>query len=201
MPPAVGIVADRIFYSGLLVAILGISTILAVFAVPISHPIRMKSYERKEMNLHDVEDLYFEHSNYFVSIYIQRGRNIYSYIYANSSFNFFILSLEEWTNAVSEGREYSDLFAKYLNVSEANAYFNAPENGYYIFEIQKISGEGKLMIHLFQVKEVWTELVDKISGYDYDYTIIVWGGIIAAVGTSIALYAILPRQPPQGLLR
>ena len=193
--------ADKIFYSGLLIAFIGISAILAVFAVPITHPIRVKSYERNERNLHEVEDLYFEHSNYFVSIYIKRGRNIYSDIYANSSFNFFILSLEEWTSAISDGREYSDLLAKYLNISEANAYFNAPENGYYIFEVQKINGEGKLMIHLFQVSEVWTELVENISGYDYDYNIIVWGGIIAAVGTSIALYATLPRQPPQGLLR
>jgi len=197
----VDIMAGRVLSAGLLTALLGISLLSAVFFVPITHPIKIKVYERRERLLHDVEDFSFDSPTYFVSIYITRGRNIYADISANSSFNLFILRLDEWTAAISEGREYSNVFARFLNVSDVNAYFNAPEDGYYIFEIHKMSDDGRLKLNLFQVSAKWTELVEKTSGSDYDYNIIVWGGILAALGTSIALYAILPRQPPQGILR
>lgn len=195
------ITARIVFYTGLLTALIGVSLILAVFLVPITHPIKIKVYERREKLLHDVEDFSFDTQTYFVSIYITRGRNVYADISANSSFNLFILSLYEWSSAISEGREYSEVYAKHWNVSEVNAYFNAPEDGYYIFEIHKMSDNGRLTFNQFQVNAYWTELVEKTTGSDYDYNILVWGGILAIIGASISLYAILPRQPSPGMLR
>jgi hypothetical protein len=193
--------SNKILLSGLLLALSGIFLIAAVYFVPITRQTSIRTYQKRELILHNLEDYNVESSNYFVSIYILRGRNIYADLVANASVDLFVVPLEEWNSSISEGREYDRLLAKYLNVSEVDSYFNAPEDGYYIFEIKKIDIAEGLRLNSFRIKEVWTELVDEPSEVDYNFDIIVWGAILTVVGSSIALYVMLPRRTPQGVLK
>jgi hypothetical protein len=192
---------SKVLLGGLLLAFFGMSLIAAVFLVPIKRQINIRTYEKTDLILHEIEDYDVNSLNYFVSVYIKRGRNVYMELVANSSFNLFVLPLEDWNSSISGGKEYSDLLVKYINASEVNAYFNSPEDGYYIFDVRNTNTDGVLRLESFRINAVWTDLVDNPSEMDYNYTFVVWGGILTVVGFSVALYKVLPRFTPQGVLK
>jgi hypothetical protein len=192
---------NRIFFAGFFITLVGVSLIGAVFLVPIKHHRTIRTYESRELILHNLENYDLNSSNYFVSVSIKRGRNIYTSLVANHSFNFFILPIKEWISAIMEEREYDNLFAKYLNVSKVNTYFNAPQEGYYIFEIKKTNISEGLKLNYFRIKAIYDELVENTIEADYDFNIIIWGGILIILGFSISLYMILPRAIPEGILK
>lgn len=190
----------RVFLTGLLLAFVGLSMILAVFIAPIKNQTLIRTYEKKEEILHDIENHDVEAQNYFVSVYIERGRNVYTRIKSNTSIDMCVVPLEEWNSSISEGREYDKVYARYLNVSNVDSYFNAPEGGYYVFEVIKVDTNYALRLNSFMITATWSELAENLSEPDYNYSFVIWGGILATIGSSIALYQILPKQTPQGIL-
>jgi hypothetical protein len=83
----------RVFLIGLLLAFVGLTMILAVFIAPIKNQTLIRTYEKKEEILHDIENHDFEAQNYFVSVYIERGRNVYTRIKANTSIDMYVVPL------------------------------------------------------------------------------------------------------------
>ena len=65
---------------GLILIATGVTIILAVFMLPLKNQIIVREYEVRKVVLHDLEEYEVELPNYFVSVYIERGRNIYTKI-------------------------------------------------------------------------------------------------------------------------
>jgi hypothetical protein len=82
-----------------------------------------------------------------------------------------------------------------------DSYFNAPEGGYYVFEVMKVDTNYALRLNSFTITSTWSELAENLNEPDYNYSFVIWGGILATIGSSIAIYEILPKQTPQGILR
>ena len=186
---------------GLILIVTGVTIILAVFMLPLKNQIIVREYEVRKVVLHDLEEYEVELPNYFVSVYIERGRNIYTKINANNDFNLIIIPLEEWKDSATNNNDYEKVYAKYHNVSKVDSYFNAPENGYYVFEVFKASEEVELVIQEFQVTSSWSELVERIGEEDYNYNVFYLGVFLGIIGLSITLYSLLPKLQPPGILK
>ena len=186
---------------GLILIATGVTIILAVFMLPLKNQIIVREYEVRKVVLHDLEEYEVELPNYFVSVYIERGRNIYTKINANNDFNLIIIPLEEWKDSATNNNDYEKVYAKYHNVPKVDSYFNAPENGYYVFEISKASEEVELVIQEFQITSSWSELVERIGEEDYNYNVFYLGVFLGIIGLSITLYSLLPKLQPPGILK
>lgn len=186
---------------GLILMATGVIVILAVFMLPLRTQIFVREYEVRKVVLHELEEYEVELPNYFVSVYIEMGRNIYIKINANNGFNFVVIPLEEWEASATNNNDYEKVYAKYHNVSKVDSYFNAPENGYYVFEISKASEEVELVIQEFQITSSWSELVERIGEEDYNYNVFYLGVFLGIIGLSITLYSLLPKLQPPGILK
>jgi hypothetical protein len=186
---------------GLILIATGVTIILAVFMLPLKNQIIVREYEVKKIVLHDLDEYDVELLNYFVSVYIERGRNIYTKINANNDFNLIIIPLEEWKASATNNIGYEKVYAKYHNISKVDSYFNAPKNGYYVFEVSKASEEVELVIQEFQITSSWSELVERIGEEDYDYNVFYIGVFLGIIGLSITLYSLLPKLQPPGILK
>ena len=186
---------------GLILMATGVIVILAVFMLPLRTQIFVREYEVRKVVLHDLEEYEVELPSYFVSVYIEMGRNIYTKINANNGFNFVVIPLEEWEASATNNNDYEKVYAKYHNVSKVASYFNAPENGYYVFEVFKASEEVELVIKEFQITSSWSELVERIGEEDYNYNVFYLGVFLGIIGLSITLYSLLPKLQPPGILK
>jgi hypothetical protein len=186
---------------GLILIATGVILILAVFMLPLRNHIIVREYEVRKVVLHDLEEYEVELPNYFVSVYIERGRNIYTKINANNDFNLVVIPLKEWEASATNNSGYEKVYAKYHNVSKVDSYFNAPENGYYIFEISKASEEVEFDIQEFQITSSWSKLVERIGEEDYNYNVFYMGVFLGIIGLSITLYSLLPKLQPPGILK
>ena len=186
---------------GIILMATGVIVILAVFMMPLRTQISVREYEVRKVVLHELEEYEVELPNYFVSVYIEMGRNIYTKINANNGFNFVVIPLEEWEASATNNNDYEKVYAKYHNVSKVDSYFNAPENGYYVFEVSKASEEVELVIQEFQITSSWSELVERIGEDDYNYNVFYLGVFLGIIGLSITLYSLLPKLQPPGILK
>ena len=186
---------------GLILIATGVTIILAVFMLPLRNQIIVREYDVRKEVLHDLDEYDVELPIYFVSVYIERGRNIYTKINANNGFNFVVIPLEEWEASATNNTDYEKVYAKYQNVFKVDSYFNAPENGYYIFEVSKASEEVEFVIQEFQITSSWSELVERIGEEDYNYNVFYMGVFLGIIGLSITLYSLLPKLQPPGILR
>jgi hypothetical protein len=186
---------------GLILTATGVILILAVFMLPLTNKIIVREYEVRKEVLHEVEDYEVELRNYFVSVYIERARNIYTTIKANNDFNLIVIPLEEWEISATNNSGYEKVYAKFDNVSKVDSYFNAPENGYYVFELFKVNEDVEFVIRKFQILSSWSELVDKIGEEDYNYNVFYLGVFLGIIGLSITLYSLLPKLQPPGILK
>lgn len=186
---------------GLILTATGVILILAVFMLPLTNKIIVREYEVRKEVLHEVEDYEVELRNYFVSVYIERARNIYTTIKANNDFNLIVIPLEEWEISATNNSGYEKVYAKFYNVSKVDSYFNAPENGYYVFELFKVNEDVEFVIRKFQILSSWSELVDKIGEEDYNYNVFYLGVFLGIIGLSITLYSLLPKLQPPGILK
>lgn len=186
---------------GLILIATGVIVILAVFMLPLTTQIFVREYEVRKIVLHDIEEYEVKLPNYFVSVYIEMGRNIYTKINANNGFNFVVIPLEEWEASATNNNDYEKVYAKYHNVSKVDSYFNAPENGYYVFEVFKASEEVELVIQEFQITSSWSELVERIGEEDYNYNVFYLGVFLGIIGLSITFYSLLPKLQPPGILK
>lgn len=185
--------------AGLTMVALGVILVIAVFKIPLTKQIVAREYEVKNDVLYELEEYEVTAPNYFVSIYIEGGRNVYSKTKADRSFNFYIIPIDEWGTSANES-EYETVYVRHLNRTDADSYFNAPENGYYVFEIYKVNPLEPLLIEELKVTASWSELVDKVKGEDYDYSIFYLGMFLGIIGLSITLYSIIPKKKPPGIL-
>ena len=185
--------------AGLCMTALGIILVIAVFTVPLTKQIVVREYEVKKEVLYELEEYEVEAPNYFVSIYIEGGRNVYAKTKADRSFNLYIIPIEEWGTSTNESK-YETVYVKHLNRTDVDSYFNAPEKGYYVFEIYKVNPQETLLIEEFQVTVNWSELVDKVKGEDYDYNYFYLGAFLGIIGLSVTLYSIIPKRRPPGIL-
>ncbi len=186
---------------GLILMATGVIVILAVFMLPLRTQMFVREYEVRKVVLHDLEEYEVELPNYFVSVYIEMGRNIYTKINANNGFNLIVIPLEEWGASATNNNDYEKVYAKYHNVSKVDSYFNSPENWYYVFEVFKASEEVELVIQEFQVTSSWSELVERIGEEDYNYNVFYLGVFLGIIGLSITLYSLLPKLQPPGILK
>lgn len=186
---------------GLILIATGVIVILAVFMLPLKTQIIVREYEVRKVVLHDLEEYEVELPNYFVSVYIEMGRNIYTKINANNGFNLIVIPLEEWAASATNNNDYEKVYAKYHNVSNVDSYFNAPENGYYVFEVFKANEEVELVIQEFQITSSWSELVERIGEDDYNYNVFYLGVFLGIIGLSITIYSLLPKLQPPGILK
>ena len=186
---------------GLILMATGVIVILAVFMLPLRTQIFVREYEVRKVVLHDLEEYEVELPNYFVSVYIEMGRNIYTKINANKGFNFVVIPLEEWEASATNNNDYEKVYAKYHNVSNVDSYFNAPENGYYVFEVFKANEEVELVIQEFQITSSWSVLVERIGEDDYNYNVFYLGVFLGIIGLSITIYSLLPKLQPPGILK
>ncbi len=186
--------------AGLTMTILGIILVIAVFRIPLTKQIVVREYEPKNEVLYELEEYEVSSANYFVSIYIEGGRNVYAETKADRSFDFYIIPIDEWGTSTNQS-EYETVYVKHLNRTDVSSYFNAPENGYYVFEIYKVNRQEPLLIKELQVTANWSELVDKAKGEDYDYNIFYLGIFLGIIGLSITLYSIIPKMRPPGILQ
>lgn len=193
------IIKNKYLLFGLIIFFFGLILVLSVYFIPIKHILYVKEYEKKEETLHVLDDYYLNSSSYFVSIYINRGKNIYTNLYTNTSIDFYILPISSWNYSITN-KGYRDNFAKYINVSKIDSYFNVPDDGYYIFEIQNIYINKTLKVEYLIITSTWTELVEAPIESDYNYNLIITGSIIMVIGVTIILYELLPKQQTQGII-
>ncbi len=185
--------------AGLTMTILGIILVIAVFRIPLTKQIVVREYASRNEVLYELEEYEVTSANYFVSIYIEGGRNVYTETKADRSFDFYIIPIDEWGTSANQS-EYETVYVKHLNRTDVSSYFNAPYNGYYVFELYKVNPQEPLLIKELQVTANWSELVDIEKGEDYDYNIFYIGTFLGIIGLSVTLYAIIPKLRPPGIL-
>ena len=185
--------------AGLTMTFLGIMLVVAVFRIPLTKQIIVREYELKKEVLYELEEHEVTAANYFVSIFIKGGRNVYADTKADRSFDLYIIPIDEWGTTTNESA-YETVYVKHLNKTDVSSYFTAPIDGYYVFEIFKVNPQEPLMIKEFQVTANWSVLVDKVKGEDYDYNIFYLGTFLGIIGLSFTLYAIIPKLRPPGIL-
>jgi hypothetical protein len=171
-----------------------------VYAVPLTTQKTIRTIEKQESVLHNLENIQLQSSDYFVSTYIERGRNVYARLSSNTSISFFIMQLEEWNYSISENKEFNKVLGKYENTTRVDSYFNAPEDGYYIFHIFNIDNNQVIKLHYFTITSIWSEWVEKLGDIDYDYNILYRGVFTLVIGLTIYLYSILPKKTSEGIL-